>query len=124
MNQQKPLVYKPISEWNYRIYFDWIHQNYGRAEFVVCPKFKRGRIYQVFLTTKQQVPIRGWIFKANSNSLSISSYTELDTPKVWIHGWCKDHKTQYTAFYSPSNAEFLDVQILSTFHLTFGKEKK
>jgi hypothetical protein len=115
-----PIKYKEIKDWNHRIFFDWKHPNYGRAEFVICPQFKYGRIKRVYLTTKQQEPHRGWVFpEINSDSYSISSWVGLEKPKVWLTFWCKEHKTPTTYFYVPPNSEFLDIQILSTFSLFF-----
>ncbi len=114
--------YEEVTSWNYRIFFKNSHPNYGRAEFAICPQFKYGRIKRVYLTTRQQEPQRGWVFpEVNSDCYSISSWVGLDEPRVWLTNWCKEHKTQMTSFYVPDNSEFLDIHILSTFSLYFGR---
>lgn len=95
---------------------------YGRAEFVICPIWKRNRLVKVFITTAQQENARQFVVDCNSDSLSIRSWGGVKDPRMWLNGKCKEHKTYYLKVYVPEDANYLQVGIYSTFSLDFGRE--
>jgi hypothetical protein len=106
----------------YKIRFQPLHKDYGRAEFVVCPIWKRGRIVKVYITTVQQEPGRQFVVDTYSDTMSIQSWVGTGPPKIWLQGRCKEHKTYFTRFYVPADAAYMQVRCLSNFSLNFGKD--
>ena len=74
-------------------------KDYGRAEFVVCPVFKRGIMRECYIYPKQQPEYFDKYFKIDlseygkTQSIHSSGYPALEAdPKVWMMSWCKEHK--------------------------------
>lgn len=112
---------------NGRIYFKWLDdtpggKNIGRAEFGFCPVWKRKRIKEIFIYKLQQRDItEHYHVECHGNGLSISSWTGLDDPKIWMFFKCSEHKTMGMRVYVPSHSEYVEFHNLSTVSLVFGK---
>lgn len=88
--------------------------NYGRAEFVVCPVFKRGIMRELYIDPKQQPKYFGEWFKVDLQgirikSLSLSGYPVAKDPRVWNSFWCKEHKCYSLELYVANNTSSLTV---------------
>jgi hypothetical protein len=104
--------------------------NDGRAEFTFCPVWKRGKITELFIYPRQQKrkdPAECWHIQCGfSASLTIGSWTHrgIDEPRVWMHFWCKEHKTQSCHVYVPANADCFEVRMGSSLGIYFTKKEK
>jgi len=98
-------VEKPIF-----IPFKWLTHKYGRAEFLVCPIYKRGKLIEYFIYAKQQENITNyWHFynERQEKDLFITSYNGLKDPTVCRTFYCKEHKTICIELYVPVHAQYL-----------------
>lgn len=78
----------------------------GRAEFRLCPQWKRGKLIRLSIYPVQQED-RSYYYEwegEGKRKLFIQSYSGLDDPKVWMHTWCKDHKCHSMELYVPSGS--------------------
>ena len=116
-----------------KVYFDWHDskapsegQSYGRAEFALCPIWKRGKIKELFIYHKQQRDIEFYykIESGYADLLMIDSWVGLESPKTWAHIWCKEHKTQTILVYVPNNSNYFQITIGSGISINFGKDKQ
>jgi len=86
-----------------------LHKDLGRAEFQICPVFKKGIMRELFIYRKQQdtnetykIDLRKINYKAKV--FQIESWThKTDPPRIWNEAWCKDHKTIMHEVYVPDN---------------------
>jgi hypothetical protein len=69
-------------------------QRLGRAEFTVCPQFKRGKLVRLSIYPRQQEDRSYYLlWEANGNGkkhYTIQGYEGLDEPYLWTHNWCKE----------------------------------
>jgi hypothetical protein len=77
--------------------------DYGRAEFVVCVGYWRGKIRHIYISRAQQHSDSSYDVElaTSHSSLSISSYGSLDNAKVWLFGHCEVHKATFMRLYVP-----------------------
>lgn len=90
-------------------------QNLGRAEFSVCPIFKRGKLVSMFIYPLQQED-RSYYYKWEGHpkkQYTVQSYQSLDNPNIWMHQYCKEHKTPSFRMYVPTGANFLWFSVYS-----------
>lgn len=110
--------------------FDWKDMNpptpgqsLGRAEFAICYKWKYGKLDDVYITPQQQrnVKFNYKIEGYGADSLSVESYAHkgFDNPKIWIHGWCKEHKCPFFRVYPPANVKHFRISTLSSLCINF-----
>ncbi len=106
--------------------FKPITEKYGRAEFFICPIWKRGKIKELFIYPVQQPDAKNYfVIKSGfSDSLCINSEAYKEEPRIWITGWCKEHKTTFLRFYVPKDCDFFTVRSLSSLDIRFGKKKE
>lgn len=107
---------------NEQIPFTWITHDYGRAEFVCCPIWKRGKITDLYISPKQQPDKRAILyhFKCGySSSLNLTSTVGLDNPEVWNVMWCQTHKTQALEVYVPKNSKNFSIRAVSSLYVWF-----
>lgn len=83
--------------------------NLGRAEFIVCLKFKRGRSEFWVYPAQQRDMKDAWHYTYGSPDFSISSYEGLDDAKVWLFFPCKEHKTTSFRLYAPTDSRYLRI---------------
>ena len=91
------------------IKFEGVVQNYGRAQFMICPIFKNGKIRKVFIYPRQQPNAKHfYVFENEMNGwegldLGECMYAEkkLSFPHVWVTHWCKEHKCHSMLLYVP-----------------------
>lgn len=89
-----------------------MHPRYGRAEFTICPVWKRGKIVEAWVYRRQQDLHEAFHFKVfGSTALVFSGRHEAH---VWRQFWCQEHKTQSTEFYVPDGTTSLHVSRLSS----------
>lgn len=90
------------------ISFEWRSDNYGRAEFAVCPIFKYGKMVEVHIYPKQQPNAKHYyVWKGNAEGLYFQGYEGLENPKIWITSWCKEHKCHSFTMYVPTDSKFM-----------------
>lgn len=99
----------------------------GRAEFVCCPVFNRGKLRELYLYPKQQPNAKEYFvykFDYAPENFRINSWTHkgISRPEIWIHGWCQEHKCASFRFYVPVNSNCFKVRALSIFSIDFDKE--
>ena len=90
--------------------FEWKDKELGRAEFIICIKFKRGKISEFWVDPTQTRLTECWHFSSNDyyiHDFGISSYENLEESRVWLVHWCNDHKTFAFRVYSPPHAKYL-----------------
>ena len=79
--------------------------NYGRAEFVICPVFKRGYLIELYVFPKQQETTT-WCYKLTlPHGITVIGFAcyGKENIKVWTSGWCKEHKCYSLEFYVPAD---------------------
>src|ERR1700730_7741227 len=89
--------------------FNYMHKDYGRAEFEICAIFKRRKIVELFIYPRQQDVNYYYHYKPEnpySISISYTGYQGLDQPKIWYQYWCKEHKTICTRLYVPNDSKY------------------
>ena len=112
-----------------KVFFTPLTEEYGLAEFQCCPIFKRGKLKEFYLHPDQQ-PDAKYYYKLDLNyspyDFSIGSWTHkgIDSPQIWLHYWCKEHKCHGFRFYVPRNSNFFEVHFLSNLSINFGFEEK
>lgn len=110
-------------EWNFYIPYVYMTKEYGRAEFSICTKWKRGRISDIWISRMQQKEGCGELYHINvvSKSRSLSFGYE---SHVWFSCWCQEHKAQNLRAYVPNNTDMLLVSLLSDVSFMFIKRKE
>lgn len=107
-----------------RIYFQWASKEYGRAEFSVCPVYKYGKLVDMYIYPRQQKDVDTY-YHAHFNNppydFSFSSYDNLTEPRIWIHGWCKEHKCNFFRLYVPDYSKYFEIHWLSNFGVYFRR---
>ena len=108
--------------------FQLLHKDYGRAEFVICPVFKNGKLVELFCEPQQQETDFYYHIKdINYETFSVQSweYKGYDVPKIWIHGWCDTHKTQFMRVYPPNDTDMIqfDMMAFSSMDIRFVNHK-
>jgi len=86
--------------------------NLGRAEFVICTKYKYGKAHEFWVTPLQQRDAKYyWHYTGYIDELGItfSAYEGLDNPYVWMSGWCKEHKAVFNEVYVPNDSAYLEI---------------
>ena len=101
--------------------FVWATQNLGRAEFTICPIWKRGKLVALYIYPRQQKDICYYYYwEGNGKAFyTISSYGGLQDPKVWQMFYCKEHKTQSFHLYVPVESKYLWFSVFSD-NITIG----
>lgn len=95
---------KVSNEW---IPFVDMTKDFGRAEFSICTHYKRGKLIKAWLFPLQQEDrSKFWVWEGKANGLMLTGYG-LENPKVWLTGWCKEHKCQTLRFYVPPDSKFI-----------------
>jgi len=107
-----------------KVPFVGMTRNLGRAEFVVCPVFKYGKLREFYMYPAQQENVEFYYVARNKNGwrdFGVNSWSGVDAPKIWLHSWCKEHKCQSFRLYVPNDAEWFQASFLSSFGIYFGK---
>ena len=110
-----------------KIPFTALSKKYGRAEFQICPVYKRGKLKELYLYPRQQGDATHYfvyIFKNAPRTWSVTSWTHMGVsePYVWLNFWCEEHKAPSSNLYVPREAEWFQVRALSDFSIYFGKD--
>lgn len=105
--------------------FDWIDKaigmgNLGQAEFVVCVKFKRGKLAKFWIYPVQTRLINCWHWEGTYDDFSINADQGLSGNGAHLIRWCKEHKTFSCRVYAPAESKFLKI---SHGGLSFYKEE-
>lgn len=108
-----------------KVAFVGMHKTYGRAEFVVCSKYVRGKLSKLYITPAQQPDMLYKYFidvKKGTLDWSMRAWTHksIDTPYIWIHFWCTDHQCPAMRLYVPAKATHFAVSELSNLSLDFS----
>jgi len=115
---KKPTRREVEIEWGRRYPFIGRTENWGTAEFVVCPVFKYGHITDFHCFSKQQedaVHYFGNVKGLERTGLWFSSYEGLGDASVWRTFWCKEHKSHSMALYVPSGSGAIAFEITLEF---------
>jgi len=97
------------------IKYDWLHERYGRAWFMICPVFKYGYLRNVFLTARsQERENNNWKLIIDNylkvNQFQIESWSDKKDPHNWLNQWCKDHKTIMRMVYVPDDTDKIEFE--------------
>ena len=104
--------------------FEAMHKSYGRAEFVICPVLKRGKIVQVSIFPRQQERKDYFVWEGKVEGLGFSGYEGLDAPKIWRTFYCKEHNCNSIELYVPNDAKYLWITVsLGSLCINFTKTK-
>lgn len=115
--------------------FDWCDskapfqgQSYGRAEFGICLVWRRNKLKCFYIYPFQQRDVKHFyrVDCGYSDSFECGAWTHkgMDDPKIWLHGWCKEHKCPFMRVYVPKDSKRFTVYVLSTAQMMFDKEPK
>jgi hypothetical protein len=96
-----------------QIPFIWMTKRYGRAEFVFCLHYLRGKLDKVYITPMQQPDAKEKFIlpQYGQETFSANSWTHkgLNDPNIWLHYWCKEHKAPAFNLYVPDGSTHFDV---------------
>jgi phenylpropionate dioxygenase-like ring-hydroxylating dioxygenase large terminal subunit len=105
------------------VFFTPRTDNYGTAEFEICPVWKRKKLSEVWIYPAQQPDKKEYyhISVGYSASFGANSWTHkgIVAPKVWMFFWCAEHKTTAMRLYVPHNSNCFIVSILSDCSIYF-----
>jgi hypothetical protein len=106
-----------------KIKYKHLHPSYGRAEFVICPVFKRGYMQELFIYRRQQDENEDYhmdlikLGLAKTICFDITAWThKTDSPNIWRNPYCKEHKCLSFWVYVPNNTDTIE------FEYHFGEE--
>lgn len=103
----KKINFKDITV-NDRISFIGLDKSLGRAEFLFCPVYVRGKLKTLFIQALQQECKGAWRLDCEIPVVHfhIESWThKTEHPKVWRESWCLDHKTIAHEVYVPPETD-------------------
>ena len=113
-----------------KIFFIPSTENYGSAEFMVCPVFKYGKLRDLFIYPRQQ-PDKGgtyWHIKCwGQKAFQVRSWTHkgFENPNIWCNFWCNEHKCLSFDIYPPKKANYFSVSMfVGTLELLFDYEER
>lgn len=113
-------------EENKKYPFTWKTDNWGVAEFIVCPVYKYGKLVEFNMFSAQQKADNHYQYKFDYKPMDwgISSWIHkgMESPRIWLHFWCKEHKSPSFRFYVPANSTHFSVSTLSNFSVDFSNE--
>ena len=101
------------------IKFDWKSEDYGRAEFILCPIWRRGKLRKVFLYPAQQPSAEFYyeIIPKDHHWVGIffghflnEEKDSLSQPDIWDSFWSKQHKCQAFRFHVPVGSKELEIR--------------
>lgn len=104
------------------VLFEGMTQKYGRAEFCICPIYKRGKLKELHITPLQQpnADTNYVIDDIYSDSFQLSSINYNDPVRAWLHMWCKEHKCPAFRIYVPDGVDRFTIRKLSTLDIIFS----
>ncbi len=101
--------------------------NYGCAEFFICPVFSGVFIKELHITPLQQVTNKVYVLKLNPGSTyqQVSFSPPIDSPiNIWMSGWCSIHNCYGLRFYVPKDERYTCMYIEPHCGDTIGLEWK
>jgi len=106
------------------IRYNWKTKEYGRAEFIFCPIWKRGKIIKLHIYPMQQPDAKYFYIldvTANSKYICPYSWTHLgkENPWPWQFYWCKEHKCMSIKIYVPPNTNTLRITTGTSLNIIF-----
>lgn len=104
--------------------FEGFSEKYGCAEFVVCAKYERGKLKNLYLYPAQQENVKHFYRIEGYKGMldwSIRAWTHkgMEEPRIWIHFWCKEHKAPAFRIYAGRTAKSFQVSKLSSLCINF-----
>ena len=101
---------------NSKIKYTYRTPHLGRAEFEICPVFKRGYIEKVYIYRAQQYEEQSAyvldlkkLGLRRTNTFDITAWGHLtDEPRVWRNYWCKEHKAICFETYVPNGTDIIE----------------
>lgn len=116
----KKIILEPMKQVEFKV----LNGIYGRAEFIVEAYFKKnGRISKIRIYPQhQRQPDRlGVFYEVKSGysdvltfDCSINGEPDIDKPKVWMVGWCKEHNVPFYRIYAPDGTKYFRVYVGSS----------
>lgn len=103
------LTKKILQEDEY-VSFDWKTNN-GRAEFVLCPIFKYGKLRKLCIYPMSQPNAKHFYEIENKEGWGGIDFSgllindKLEDPHIWTTHFCKEHKTHSLSFYVPKKSK-------------------
>ena len=109
-----------------KITFQDFTQQYGRAEFIICPIFRHGKCKRVYITALQQKrEIRDWVldlpYAVECVWFSSWVHKGLSEPRIWRQYYCKEHKCLTSELYVPTGSGCMTFEVCfgDTFRINF-----
>lgn len=88
--------------------FEWLSTDYGRAEFTICPVFRRGKLVKCVIYPRQQPKAdKFFVWEGQASGLNFQGYQGLDSPNIWRTFWCKEHGCHSIELYVPTDSKIL-----------------
>lgn len=116
MANAKPLEQVELKDGDV-VHFNLMSPEYGRAEFDICPKWKRGKLAELFIYARQQKNVScywhvtaGW---PTSFGVGSWQHKKIAVPNIWTMHWCKDHKCMSMSVYPPDGTNRFRISLLS-----------
>lgn len=118
--KREPIIPKEITLDDV-ITYTWKTPMYGRAEFQLCPVFKRGRMTDLYIYRRQQPQEKEQAYHIDLSKdvhwkiacFTIDAQLYFDNPHTWRNFWCKEHKTISFETYVPSNTNIIQFHAFS-----------
>lgn len=115
------LIEKKLKEGE-SVEFNFTDKDYGRAEFSICQIWKRNRLKKLYIYPHQQRDVKYFYTietALHCDRLSLSSNIKNEDYRIWIHGWCKEHKCPFIRFYVPRYSKRFYLDLLQTTYIHF-----
>lgn len=112
MNEERTLK---VIKFGQPITFVSTTHDYGRAEFVICPVFRRGIMRELYIDPRQQPQYFKEWFQIDldgipANQMHFSGYPKENDPEIWRSFWCKEHKCFSIELYVSASSHYFEVQ--------------
>lgn len=111
----------------YSIPFVDITKDYGRAEFIICQRYKNKRLVELYIYPAQQKNTSEYyVWRATGKGgrdFTIGCFHELEHPNIWLFGYCGEHKSTSFRVYVPTGSKFLYLSIMSSVQLYFTRTR-
>ena len=109
------------------IKYNWMHKDYGRAEFNFCPIFKYGKLKKLLIYPRQQdTDVLYYELECyNQRDFNFQSWQHkgIEIPWAWIYFYCKEHKQLAMNVYAPKNTNVIKFSNMSGLTIIFESDK-
>jgi hypothetical protein len=98
----------------------WKHEKWGRAEFSICPIFRRNKLVDLWIDPIQQENKNLYHLQLASRNFQLKLDRTIVSIAPWLYHYCADHKCTSFRVYVPDNTNKLSFYVGTTVELIFS----